>query len=99
MLSSAGYDVTACGSGDAALGALSSPDPISLMVVDYAMPKMRGDQFAAAARRIRGGVPIVFITGHADTGPLRSEPWVLRKPFQAKDLVDTAEQAMLAGAT
>ena len=45
MLTSAGYEVTAYQTGREALTEVSGPRSIALMVIDYAMPAMRGDQF------------------------------------------------------
>ncbi|MBS0644045.1 MAG: response regulator [Proteobacteria bacterium] len=95
LLAAAGYRVTAHASAAAALSALQGPDRFALMLVDYAMPAMRGDQFAAEARRLHALAPIVFITGHVDTDILAGEPWILRKPFGVGDLTDIIEKALL----
>jgi signal transduction histidine kinase/CheY-like chemotaxis protein len=94
MLVAAGYTVTSHGSGAEALAELEGPGPITLLVVDYAMPAMRGDAFAARARRLRADVPILFITGYADVDALDSERWILRKPFRIGDLTRMAAQAI-----
>lgn len=73
---------------------MNGPHSIDLMVVDFAMPDMRGDQFAVKARLQRATVPIVFITGYSEPASLQSEPWVLQKPFAAASLIQTVEQAM-----
>jgi FixJ family two-component response regulator len=58
------------------------------------MPEIGGDQFAAAARSRRSEVPVLFITGYAETESLQSERWVLRKPFNVAALISTVEDAM-----
>jgi FixJ family two-component response regulator len=58
------------------------------------MPELRGDELAAEARRLRGTIPIVFVTGYADPAALRAEPWVLQKPFRAASLIQMVEQAI-----
>jgi CheY-like chemotaxis protein len=93
ILSSAGYTVTACATAQEALEEVCEPRPLDLMVVDYAMPSMRGDQFAAEARRRAASPPVLFITGHADPAHLQSERWVLQKPFNAAQLVEMADLA------
>ena len=50
MLSSAGYTVVPFGTALHALDEISGPRRIDLMVVDFAMPDMRGDRFATKAR-------------------------------------------------
>jgi signal transduction histidine kinase/CheY-like chemotaxis protein len=94
ILSSAGYTVVPFDSALQALEEVNKPDPIDLMIVDFAMPEMRGDQFAAKARSRRSAVPIVFISGYAEPASLQSESYVLRKPFSLHSLISTTEEAM-----
>ena len=94
ILSTAGYSVQSYAAASEALDEVNGPHSIDLMVVDFAMPDMRGDQFAVKARLQRATVPIVFITGYSEPASLQSEPWVLQKPFAAASLIQTVEQAM-----
>ncbi len=94
VLRSAGYTVAAFGTAAEALDEINRPDAIDLVVVDFALPDMRGDRFAAKARSKRSAAPVLFITGYADPSALKSEPWVLRKPFTMTSLIDTVEDAM-----
>jgi PAS domain S-box-containing protein len=62
-----------------------------LVLLDFAMPGMNGAQ---AARRIRGkrpGLPIIFVTGYAESEQLEAalgpDVSVLRKPFGVDELV------------
>jgi len=93
ILDESGYAVTSFSVAHHALALVRSSEPIDVMVVDFAMPDMRGDQFAAEARTTRPAVPIIFITGYADRAFFESEPWVLRKPFTADSLIKAIEQA------
>ena len=77
-----------------ALDEVNGPHQIDLMIVDFAMPDMRGDQFAAKARLRRQAVPILFVSGYAEPMSLQSEPFVLRKPFSLASLLLTTEKAM-----
>jgi signal transduction histidine kinase len=94
MLTAAGYTVASFGAASQALDELSGPNRIDLTIVDFAMPEISGDQFAAAARSRRSEVPVLFITGYAETESLQSECWVLRKPFNVAALISTVEDAM-----
>jgi signal transduction histidine kinase len=94
VLRSAGYTVVPFATALQALDDVNGPYPIDLIIVDFAMPDMRGDQFAAKARLHRSAVPILFISGYADQAPLQSEPFVLRKPFSAAAMIALTEQAM-----
>ena len=94
MLDGAGHTVTSYRSPLQAVAAIGSARPADLIVADFAMPELRGDELAAEARRLRGAIPIVFVTGYADPVALRSEPWVLQKPFRAASLIQMIEQAI-----
>jgi CheY-like chemotaxis protein len=94
MLDEAGYVVVSFRSPLQALEELRSRRPAHLVIVDFAMPELRGDEFAAQARRLRGGIPVVFVTGYAAPAGIRSERWVLEKPFGTSSLLDIIEQAI-----
>jgi two-component system, NtrC family, sensor kinase len=66
LLEEQGWQVEVAGTAEAALAALSDPLP-DLILVDYNLPGMRGDEFC---RRIRmnlntRGVPLLMMTGSA----------------------------------
>jgi signal transduction histidine kinase len=94
MLTAAGYTVAPFGTAPLAFDELGGTRRIDLIIVDFAMPGIRGDQFAAAARSRRSEIPVLFVTGYAETDALQSERWVLRKPFNAAALISTVEAAM-----
>ncbi len=93
-LDSLGYRVVAAADGGAGLAALDAAMP-DLMIVDFAMPGMNGAELARAARARRSDLPIVFVSGYADTEAIErvagAEAVVIRKPFRVDDL-----QAVLA---
>jgi CheY-like chemotaxis protein len=97
LLIETGYSVMTTGSGEAALREIERGGRLDLIVVDYAMPDIRGDQFAAMARRRVPGIPFMFITGYADAAPLRHERWVLKKPFRGTQLTEMAGAAIAGG--
>jgi PAS domain S-box-containing protein len=89
MLRDAGHTVAEAGSGGAALECLDQDDPpIDMMVADLAMPGMGGIELAHAARLSRHDLPILFITGFADTMPADGAVLgpLLPKPFRAEEL-------------
>ena len=63
------------------------------MVVDFAMPELRGDDFAAEARQLRNAVPIIFVTGYVEASAIHAENWVLEKPFRAASLIRMVAEA------
>ena len=96
MLTDSGYTVAPYASAAPALEELDRPRRIDLIIADLAMPTVRGDQFAAAVRLRRSDIPILFITGYAETDALQGERSVLRKPFKLTALIAAVEGAILA---
>jgi CheY-like chemotaxis protein len=91
MLRYAGHDVIEAASGREGLDRLDQKgDRVDLMIVDYIMPGMNGLEVARLGRLRRPGLPILFVTGFADTAVLAAETTpdhILRKPFTVADLV------------
>jgi len=83
-----GYHVVEAGSGGAALEVLDRQSEIDLMLVDFAMPGMNGAEVAREVHARRPELPILFVTGYADTEALAAagDDGILRKPFVEKDL-------------
>ena len=84
-----GHQVLAVASGEEAIAELPGWHP-DLALIDYAMPAMNGADAARAAREIIPDLPIVFVTGYAESERLEaalgpSVP-VLRKPFTIDEL-------------
>jgi CheY-like chemotaxis protein len=98
MLRYVGHDVVEAGSGREALDRLDQHGHrIDLMIVDYVMPGLNGVEIARLGRLKRPGLPILFITGFADTAVLAAEAnshHILRKPFYTADLVTKIEGAL-----
>jgi signal transduction histidine kinase/ActR/RegA family two-component response regulator len=90
MLVDLGHQVIAVRSGTLALERLRDGEAFDLLLTDYAMPVMTGVQLAAEVLRLQPGLPVLFVTGYADTDILK--PWVARghgmlsKPFSSADL-------------
>lgn len=88
-LLSAGYEVTAAESGEAGLATLRDQRP-DLMLVDFAMPGMNGAEVARRAREALPDLPVLFVTGYADSDALRDALdgaiAILRKPFDGPEL-------------
>src|SRR5271170_1458507 len=60
-----GHEVIAAGDGPAAVGRLSAPGRLDLLISDLKMPKMTGIELLAEARRIRPDMPVVLMTAFA----------------------------------
>jgi PAS domain S-box-containing protein len=84
-----GCTVVSASSGAEGLESLRHWRP-NLALIDYAMPGMTGAEAARAARELHPDLPIVFVTGYAESEQLeaalgRDAP-VLRKPFALAEL-------------
>jgi CheY-like chemotaxis protein len=73
------------------LQVLRSGEAIDLMVSDVGLPGMNGRQLAEIARTLRPRLPVLFITGYAETatareGFLAPGMQLICKPFELKQL-------------
>jgi PAS domain S-box-containing protein len=95
-----GHRVDSCDSGEAALARLPGDCP-DLLLLDFAMPGMNGAEVARAAREICPHLPILVVTGFAESEQLDAalgpDVRVLRKPFTI-DALAAAIAAKLAPA-
>jgi CheY-like chemotaxis protein len=84
-----GYSVVTADRAKDALERLRTRDDVRLLVSDVAMAQMNGFQLAEEALRARPGLPVLLITGYADTSGLTSSSLpvrILRKPFRLAEL-------------
>jgi PAS domain S-box-containing protein len=90
-----GCTIVSAASGADALEALRDWRP-DLALIDYAMPGMNGAEAARAARERHPGLPIVFVTGYAESERLEAalggDVPVLRKPFTLAELAAAVEE-------
>lgn len=66
VLEELGYCITTCSSGDDALAQLGS-NRFELVVTDYKMPKMNGTELIQRIRKQELSVPVILLSGFADT--------------------------------
>ncbi|MFE1600675.1 response regulator [Methylobacterium sp. ID0610] len=90
-LAAAGYGIREAGSGLSALQHLERDATIDGVILDFAMPGMNGAEVAAEIRRRWPGLPILFVTGFADTEALKTlgrigEDRIVQKPFRDGEL-------------
>lgn len=96
-----GYSVLVADCGEEGLRQLSAHAP-DLILLDFAMPGMHGAEVARTARDDHPELPIVFVTGYAETQQLEAalgpDVAVLRKPFSIGELAFAVEQQLPAKA-
>jgi CheY-like chemotaxis protein len=97
LLDDLGHEVEAFEDAESALAALRGAPP-DLMLIDFAMPKMNGAQLACAVRQRHPHLPIVFVTGYAESDQLEGAAGVdvpvLRKPFGLEALSSLVADAL-----
>ena len=85
MLDALGYAVVEAEDGNDALKKIGSG--IDLMLTDFAMPNMTGAELADIVNRSYPSLPIVFITGFADTDILNvDQQLIVQKPYSEDEL-------------
>jgi DNA-binding response OmpR family regulator len=96
LLTELGYDVESADHGEAGLRLLAETVP-DLLIIDFAMPGMNGAEIASAVRRNNPKVPILFLSGYADSSALEAAVGnvpLLRKPFRPAELVAAVQIAI-----
>ena len=98
ILEELGYRVLQAAEGKGALQLLESGEPVSLLVTDVGLPGgMNGRQLADAVRQRCPQLPVLFITGYAETavmgnGQLEAGMHIVTKPFSIETLAVRIEE-------
>jgi CheY-like chemotaxis protein len=85
MLLQDGHEVDTALAGKDALTRFDA-DRFDLVLTDYKMPGMKGDQVANAIKKRLQPKPVIMITGHPPNEAPRGIDWVLLKPFSLLQL-------------
>jgi CheY-like chemotaxis protein len=90
MLQFDGHKIETAASAQEAL-ALFAESPFDLVITDFAMPGMKGNELAAQLRARNAKQPIIMITAYAELlaanqTPLDAVDCVISKPFLLEDL-------------
>ena len=100
MLEDLGYRVTVAGDGAGGLALLRADAHVDVLITDVGLPGgLNGRQVAEAARALRPGLKVLFITGYAEHavlnhGHLAPGTQVLTKPFPM-ELLATRLRALI----
>jgi signal transduction histidine kinase/CheY-like chemotaxis protein/HAMP domain-containing protein len=95
-LREAGYRVIEVEDGARARDAAERSTEVDLLITDVVMPGQTGRELAAALRKARPSLPVVFMSGYSDVagdGHDPADPF-LAKPFAPDDLRRAARQAL-----
>jgi PAS domain S-box-containing protein len=99
LLREAGYVVREASSAAEAREILAAR-PVSLALVDYAMPIMSGYEFVRLARSIQPDLPVIYVTGAGDalgTGKLPLDDPIIMKPYSRAALLEAVRTTVLRG--
>jgi signal transduction histidine kinase/CheY-like chemotaxis protein len=98
LLENEGYRVLVSGNGREALESIQrGMARLDLVITDVAMPDMNGHELAAHLRRLRPGLPVLFMSGYTDDemvrrGLLEPDHPFLSKPFTPEILAANVRQ-------
>jgi CheY-like chemotaxis protein len=81
------YRVSTARDGREALAILSTAEPVDLLLTDYMMPMMTGEELVHRARAYRPDLPVLIMTGHGTAvADIEPEWWAterhVAKPFR-----------------
>lgn len=97
MLEFDGHKVVAAANGKNALE-LFDREPFDVVITDYKMPGMTGDELALALKARVPDQPIIMLTAHAEmikteAVPLTGVDQLVSKPFQFDELREAIQKA------
>jgi CheY-like chemotaxis protein len=97
LLAFDGHEIVTTSNGKEAL-ALFDQGGFDLVITDYAMPLMKGDELALALKARVPGQPVVMVTAHAEmlktlAVPLTGVDQLVSKPFRFQELREAVEKA------
>lgn len=94
MLSELGYQVVEAVSAEAALALLDKDVAPNLVVTDHLMPGMTGSELARVIRQKNQSLPVLIISGYAESEGIAPDLPRLTKPFRRVDLVGSLAALM-----
>jgi len=95
-LGNLGYRVVETATGAAALEAMRGRR-FDLLVADYAMPGMNGIEVARAAQQQHPGIPVLIISGYAESAAVEAvlgTGRLLKKPFDVAELATAVKELL-----
>jgi len=101
VLADLGYRAIEAVDGPQGLRIVQSPQRIDLMITDVGLPGLNGRQVADAARALRPGLKVLFMTGYAENaalaaGSLDARMTIITKPFTMEALATRVREIIEA---
>jgi CheY-like chemotaxis protein len=98
LLEHDGHEVQVADCGEAAL-ALTEQRKFDLVITDFSMPGMKGDELIARIRQLQPDQPVIMATAFAEQYKVFGQPsgnvdTVLLKPFSLGDLREAIDQVV-----
>ena len=95
LLRADGHEVTITDSPAAALDIVGA-SPFDLLITDFTMADMNGDDLAAAIKERFPALPVIMVTAFAEslTYPLLGVDVLIGKPFSREDLRQAVQKAI-----
>jgi CheY-like chemotaxis protein len=98
LLEHGGHEVEEVDGGEAALARLAEHE-FDVVITDFSMPRMQGDQLVVRIREQRPFQRVIMSTGFLDEYKVFGQPGghvdaVLLKPFTAKELGEAVERVL-----
>jgi CheY-like chemotaxis protein len=99
LLEEAGYNVFAADPDEALELASAEHTRIDLLLTDVAMPGLTGPDLTRRLREVQPGLPVLFMSGHSESGVLEGDPLApgaafLQKPFASDVLLRKVRQVL-----
>lgn len=94
MLADLGYDVLEAATAEEGLALVQNGAKFDLLVTDHLMPGMTGSDLARAVQTLRPSVPILVISGYAESEGIEPDLPRLTKPFRRDELVGSLASLM-----
>jgi CheY-like chemotaxis protein len=95
-----GYQVLEAVDGAQAVELARTTPSIGLLLTDVMMPGMRGPEVAAAVHAVAPGLPVLYMSGHAEdvarVGLVDPSIQFLAKPFAPNRLADKVREVLAA---
>ena len=88
MLNDLGYEVIEANSAEEAMRLVDGGAMLDILITDHLMPGMNGDELARLLRARRPALPVLIVSGYAESDGIATDLPRLTKPFRNAELAD-----------